>query len=210
MSLSTSNQVPDSTSHSSTTPAPTSIKASTATDKNDPAEPVSTKESKPATAPDSGNVRLQEILDYLKEDTHYLGLQSIRQQVCWHPENRGHRLVVEGSDDPSPVILTVIGTIGVDDFFLSPDGAYKGKSDFTSSLADVKLSCICRRPAEPGLAAEFGSALLNLTWLMDKVWTPGHGRVGVTLPSGSTTATQFKVRHILFKVGACFCQSVVC
>ena len=148
--------------------------------------------------------KLADVIEYLKDDTLYLAQDSVRQTVHWLPESRGHRLIVKDSKNADPAILTLIGRIGDDDCFLASDGAYKGRTDFTSSLADVKLSCVCRRPVDEHLAKDFSRALVNLTWLMDKVWTPGQARIGVTLPVGSSTPTQMKVRHILFRVSDFF------
>jgi hypothetical protein len=99
--------------------------------------------------------KLTDTIDYLMDDTSYLPLDAVRQNVRWVAESRGHRLVAKESNDSSPAILTLIGTIGVDNCFLSPDGAYKGKTDFTPSLADIKLSCVCRRPATPNWPTTF-------------------------------------------------------
>jgi hypothetical protein len=97
-------------------------------------------------------------------------------------------------------ILTVIAIISHNDFFMSSNASYKGGNSFTSSLADVKLSCVGRQPFEPNLSDDFACAVSNISWLMDRVHTIGLPRLGVTMPPGSPTPTSLKFQHVLFKV----------
>ena len=140
------------------------------------------------------------MVNYLKLETLYLPLQDTRKDVAWKYENRSHRLVVKGDASSKSAILTLVAVISTDSFFLTPDAYYKGANTITASLADVKLSCIARRPVDAALASDFGSALANLLWLMEQVRTPGLTRQGVTMPSGAANPTSLKLRHVLFKV----------
>ena len=152
------------------------------------------------TSDDDIGERIASIVNYLKVDTLYLPLQSIRKEVGWKYENRSHRLVVKGDASGTSAILTLVAVISTDSFFLTPDAYYKGANSITASLADVKLSCIARRPVEAPLASDFASALANLLWLMEQVRSPGLPRQGVTMPSGAANPTSLKLRHVLFKV----------
>ena len=153
---------------------------------------------------DDTMTRIDLVCNYLKESSLYAPLQSTRQLVTWKPENRSHRLVVKDTDQPA--VMTVIAIISSDSFFLTPDAYYKGGNNITPSLADVKLTCIARRPVEANIATDFVSALANVLWLMEQVRSPGVPRVGVTLPSGSVIPTSFKFRHVLFKVSFADCR----
>ena len=145
--------------------------------------------------------RIALLQNYLKHDTLYLPSQATRELVAWRAENRSNRLVPkhapEGSD---PAILTIIAVISTDGFFLTPDAYYKGSTQLTPSLADVKMSCLLRRPLDTNLSSDFTSGLTNLLWLMEQVRTPGFPRVGVAMPVGSSTPVMIKLRHVLFKV----------
>jgi len=112
-------------------------------------------------------------------------------------------------DTDEPAIMTVIANISTDSFYLTPDAYYKGSTTVTASLADVKLSCVARRPVEPDIANDFALALTNVMWLMERVRSPGVLRLGVTLPTGSVTPVAFKFRHVLFKVSCHFVLSIV-
>ena len=82
--------------------------------------------------------RIALVTNYLKTETLYAPLQVTCDLVTWKAENRSHRLVVKESDDTA--ILAIIGVISTDNFFLTPDGYYKGSNNVTPSLADVKLT----------------------------------------------------------------------
>ena len=138
------------------------------------------------------------VRNYLRLESLYAPLQATRQLVAWKAENRSHQLVTKETD--APAILTLIAVISTDSFFLTPDAYYKGGNDVTPSLADVKLTCVARRPVDTDIANDFTSALANVLWLMDQIRTTGVPRIGVTLPTGSVTPISFKFRHVLFKV----------
>ena len=107
---------------------------------------------------------------------------------------------MKGDASGASAVLTLVAVISADSFFLTPDAHYKGANHITASLADVKLTCIVRRPVEAELASDYGSGLANLIWLMEQVRSPGLSRQGVTMPSGAVNPTSIKLRHVLFKV----------
>ena len=150
------------------------------------------------TSGDETAIRIALLSNYLSQHTLYAPMHATCQLVTWKAENRSHRLVMKDTDKPA--ILTVIAVISTDSFYLTPDAYYKGSTDVTPSLADIKLSCVARRPVEPNIANDFTSALANVIWFMEQVRSTGVPRVGVTLPTGSTTPISFKFRHVLFKV----------
>ena len=140
----------------------------------------------------SGDVsdRVALVCDYLKTETLYMPLHATRELVAWKAENCGHRLVVKESDDTA--VLTIIAIISTDNFFLTPDAYYKGGTNVTPSLANVKLTCVARRPLDPGVADDFALALTKVVWLMEQVRATGVPHLGVTQPTGSPNPVAFK------------------
>jgi len=179
------------------TPPPSVVKDKTNNESN---APSTTPGDSDVSHTDVVAERINLIASYLKSNSLYIGVDQTRDNVVWMPENRGHRLVERtATSEKKTAVLTVITTISNDDFFLTPDASYKGRTNFNSSLADVKLSCVGRRPMETDLIDEFAHAVRNVSAIMDQVHTLGLPRVGVTMPPGSTTPTALKFRHVLFK-----------
>jgi hypothetical protein len=162
-----------------------------------------------ATSPDAESSVVKEddvteritlVTNYLRQESLYLPVQTTRERVTWHPENRSHRLVrKDHADGNENATLMIIAVISTDSFFLTPDAYYKGSTQVNASLADVKLSCLLRRPVDTPLATDFTSALTNILWMMEQMRTPGLPRIGVTMPTGSMNPVFIKLRHVLFK-----------
>ncbi|KAJ7246451.1 hypothetical protein C8J57DRAFT_1523579 [Mycena rebaudengoi] len=98
----------------------------------------------------------------------------------------------------SPASLTFVAKISPDNFWLMSDGAWKGPTEYTPTLADVKLNCRLVAPELPPFAADFGNVLENMKWLMANSQTEGNKKKGV-FDAGEKPIATIRVRHVLFE-----------
>ncbi|KAJ7342808.1 hypothetical protein DFH08DRAFT_873609 [Mycena albidolilacea] len=93
-----------------------------------------------------------------------------------------------------PVDLTFVAVISPNDFWLTPDVNWKGKTPYTKTFEDVRLRCRLVAPKIPDFAAsDFSEALANLDWFMGASATPGNTRQSIV------EAGAIKLRHVLFE-----------
>lgn len=120
-------------------------------------------------------VDLNLVHDQLLQLGRYLGNLDLLDHIHWIME--GHREVLktnavdEDADHsvvPSvPAILSAVVHIFNQSFWLTSDAGWKGPTEITSNLYQVKASCIGVHPREDavGFQVDFNTAMLNANTL---------------------------------------------
>lgn len=119
----------------------------------------------------------------LSKQCIYLAQPNFCKKVEWIREGRAEKLVLKATsstpDDaaeltaPELAVLSLIGTISSDDFWMTLDAGWCRPTSITKNLSAAKVSCSAGSPPVQELAADFSTALTNICWLQDQAATHG-------------------------------------
>ena len=113
---------------------------------------------------------------------------------------------------PELAVLSLIGTISLDDFWMTSDAGWHGPTSITKTLSAAKVSCSASSPPVQELTADFSTALANICWLQDQAATHGFTKKQCLLvgaPGTPDDSVRIKVKHALFKVSAIHILSLI-
>ncbi|KAF8440515.1 hypothetical protein L210DRAFT_3539853 [Boletus edulis BED1] len=150
--------------------------------------------------------RVNAMLNELHNSPTYLGNAHLAEALEWrrvgrkdfifpnHVDNENDE--EEGRCTEEPAILSIIADISHDSFWLSSDAGWRGPTEITPSLSDVKGTCIGTAPRSPILHDHFSQALQHILVLQALVATPD-----ITVRQGFTQfgSERLKFRHIFFE-----------
>ena len=154
--------------------------------------------------------------DSLASQKSFAASPQLRDLLTWTKDGQRHRLMwkedVRRADDlyksalaegNTPVaanipsaVLSVITLITDNDCWLMADGAWRGRSDYTATFADIKLTCTGGPPPYPFLQQDLNATIANLEYFMKK--SDGAKKVGAILVNDGLKKIWF--RHIPFVV----------
>ena len=169
-------------------------------------------------------VRFRHIRDALAATPSYIASAQVRDQLTWLKDGRRHRLVwkkdvaraddlykssIANGDTPAATTvsnaeLSMIVAITDDDCWLMADAGWRGPSDYTPSLSDIKLTCTGVAPAYTYLEQDFNAALNNIEHFMKM--SDGTKRVGLLVTANNVKKIRF--RHVPFTVSLIFVTCV--
>lgn len=100
---------------------------------------------------------------------------------------------------PERVILSAIGCIDHDDFWLMADGGYHRPTAVCREILDVKPSCALTTPGLEPVRSDFATVLHNLHQITEQCVTPGYAAGKSFFTGDDSNTTCFKLRHQLFE-----------
>jgi len=96
------------------------------------------------------------------------------------------------------VSLSLLVQLTEEDFWMMPDGYWRGGSAGARKFSDVKLTCTGAAIGEDPLAADFDNALHTLEYIMDSAKSTGATQEGVI--KATDQGPKLRFRHQLFQV----------
>ena len=158
------------------------------------------------------SLNLAELRQQLIESGTYLADPQLLDHVHWVPDGRRNVLVYNdellGNDDADgghvsgPAVLSAVVRVSDQSFWLTSDGGWRGPTDFTPFLHQVKATCLGIMPNEDvgQFHWDWGAAVDNAQGLQSLIATPDFSvRLGF-VGGGNDGTGHLRFRHILFEV----------
>jgi hypothetical protein len=156
----------------------------------------------------------------LMDRGNYLGGPDTFTKLVWWGERNSHRLVnkadadaaddaikahseddhAPGASPPPSALLSVIGFVPSEDYWLTSCGMWKGPTTAAPNFADAKATCTIEDAKLEVLGDDFKHALSNVQTLIESGSTPGYNVSKGPHVKSSTGTFKLKFRHVLFEV----------
>ena len=157
----------------------------------------------------------------------YLASASFQDTVTWYDEGRRKRLVEKAevaaveeryraalatdrvlpTAQPRDAISSVIVHITDEEFWLMPEGGFRGPPESVATLGDLQLSCTGRAPDVAYLRHDFEAALNNLEYVINVGARENAVTSGLVVEREGVK--KLEVRHIPFVVSSIIVRLVV-
>ncbi|EKM53753.1 uncharacterized protein PHACADRAFT_98432 [Phanerochaete carnosa HHB-10118-sp] len=140
--------------------------------------------------------RLNQARKYLLSKGLYLGDTSTSNNDAADTDDTG-LLSADTLDIPEEAILSMVGTVSNNDYYLTADTGFRGNSEFQTTFAKVKASGTVEVPIEHLFAVDFPIVLKNIASICGAMVTPGFkNKKGICVGLGGS---RVKIRHALFE-----------
>ncbi|KAJ3964042.1 hypothetical protein EV361DRAFT_874324 [Lentinula raphanica] len=159
--------------------------------------------------------RIQNIRKALinSNESVFLGTPDAFDQVMWFQDDRESYVAknvqttdnasLESASKPDPVKFSMIARITRNDTFVTPDGNYRGPSDYIKHFDQLKLTIALGRDSELDIVQlneDFNTAYSTLTKLKEAKAGTDSSVVGAIGVSRADLQPKIKLRHEVFSV----------
>ncbi|KAK0461893.1 uncharacterized protein EV420DRAFT_1527819 [Desarmillaria tabescens] len=150
----------------------------------------------------------QSYLESPSNEGIYLGNPSglSMHNLKWLPmdDGSGHVLADTSHEAPSHAVLLAVFHITAQGCWVNSDGNWNGPTQYTKSLADMKLACTGAIPGSGVFRDDFEHVIENLESIRNMIASPGNKKKGVLVPVEigdpvDKSGLKLKFQHVLFK-----------